>query len=424
MTDQRSQAELVRQSLKRRYRKERRFRAYGILAIAIALSALVVLFVDIIGKGYTGFTKTTITMEVELDGEMMYLDDPTDKKQIKMADFVEPLVQAMIKQVPGATEENRDAVRDLLNPYASNELRDMLEQNPEWLGTTQTLTVLAHTDVDVYVKHAGDDAYSIKLSDRQQRWVDQLVENEVVQTSFNDVFFSSGDSRDPSRAGILGAIVGSLLTMLVTLVLSFPIGVAAAIYLEEFAPQNRLTDFIEVNINNLAAVPSIIFGLLGLAVFINLFGMPRSVPVVGGLVLTLMTLPTIIISSRAAIKSVPPSIREAAEGIGASKMQVVLHHVLPLAMPGMLTGSIIGMAQALGETAPLLLIGMVAFIVDVPDGFFDSATVLPVQVFLWAGSPELAFIERASAAIMVLLAFLVSMNALAIWLRKRLERRW
>jgi len=303
MTDQRSQAEIVRQSLKRRYRKERRFRAYGILAIAIALSALVVLFVDIIGKGYTGFTKTTITMEVELDGEMMYLDDATDKKQIKMADFVEPLLQALIRQVPGATEENRDAVRDLLNPYASNELRDMLEQNPEWLGTTQTLTVLAHTDVDVYVKHAGDDAYSIKLSDRQQRWVDQLVEKEVVQTSFNDVFFSSGDSRDPSRAGILGAIVGSLLTMLVTLVLSFPIGVAAAIYLEEFAPQNRLTDFIEVNINNLAAVPSIIFGLLGLAVFINLFGMPRSVPVVGGLVLTLMTLPTIIISSRAAIRA-------------------------------------------------------------------------------------------------------------------------
>jgi phosphate transport system permease protein len=424
MTDQRSQAEIVRQSLKRRYRKERRFRAYGILAIAIALSALIVLFVDIIGKGYTGFTKTTITMEVELDGEMMYLDDATDKQQVKMADFVEPLLQALIKQVPGATEEDRDAVRGLLNPYASNELRDMLLENPEWLGSTRTLTVLAHTDVDVYVKHAGDDAYSIKLSDQQRRWVDQLVEKEVVQTSFNDVFFSSGDSRDPSRAGILGAIVGSLLTMLVTLILSFPIGVAAAIYLEEFAPQNKLTDFIEVNINNLAAVPSIIFGLLGLAVFINLFGMPRSVPMVGGLVLTLMTLPTIIISSRAAIKSVPPSIREAAEGIGASKMQVVLHHVLPLAMPGMLTGSIIGMAQALGETAPLLLIGMVAFIVDVPGGFFESATVLPVQVFLWAGSPELAFIERASAAIMVLLAFLVSMNALAIWLRKRLERRW
>jgi phosphate transport system permease protein len=424
MTDQTSQAELVRQSLKRRYRKERRFRAYGIIAIAIALSALVVLFADIVGKGTTGFLKTTLNLEVELDGEMMYLDDATDERQLKMADFVEPLVQALMKEIPSATENDRSAVRDLINPYASVTLRDAIKENPEWLNTTRSMSFLAHTDVDVFVKHAGNEAYSIKLTDQQREWVNQLEEKGVVETSFNDTFFKNGDSRDPSKAGILGAIVGSLLTMCVTLVLSFPIGVAAAIYLEEFAPQNRLTDFIEVNINNLAAVPSIIFGLLGLAVFINLFGMPRSVPVVGGLVLTLMTLPTIIISSRAAIKSVPPSIREAAEGIGASRMQVVLHHVLPLAMPGMLTGSIIGMAQALGETAPLLLIGMVAFIVDVPDGFFDSATVLPVQVFLWAGSPELAFIERASAAIMVLLSFLIGMNALAIWLRKRLERRW
>ena len=424
MTDQRSQAELVRQSLKRRYRKERRFRAYGIAAIAIALSALVILFADIIGKGHTAFIKTTVTLEVDIDGEAMYLDDASDERQMKMADFVEPLIRALMKEIPEAGESDRADVRDLINPYASNQLRDALRENPELLNTTQTMTFLSHTDVDVYVKHAGDENYSIKLNEKQQAWVDTLYERGVVDTGFNDVFFSRGDSRDPSRAGILGAIVGSLLTMVVTLALSFPIGVAAAIYLEEFAPQNKLTDFIEVNINNLAAVPSIIFGLLGLAVFINLFGMPRSVPVVGGLVLTLMTLPTIIISSRAAIKSVPPSIREAAEGIGASKMQVVLHHVLPLAMPGMLTGSIIGMAQALGETAPLLLIGMVAFIVDVPDGFFDSATVLPVQVFLWAGSPELAFIERASAAIMVLLAFLISMNALAIWMRKRLERRW
>lgn len=424
MTDQRSQAELVRQSLKRRYRKECRFRAYGIAAIAIALSALVILFADIIGKGHTAFIKTTVTLEVDIDGEAMYLDDASDERQMKMADFVEPLIRALMKEIPEAGESDRDDVRDLINPYASNQLRDALRENPELLDTTQTMTFLSHTDVDVYVKHAGDENYSIKLNEKQQAWVDTLYERGVVDTGFNDVFFSRGDSRDPSRAGILGAIVGSLLTMVVTLALSFPIGVAAAIYLEEFAPQNKLTDFIEVNINNLAAVPSIIFGLLGLAVFINLFGMPRSVPVVGGLVLTLMTLPTIIISSRAAIKSVPPSIREAAEGIGASKMQVVLHHVLPLAMPGMLTGSIIGMAQALGETAPLLLIGMVAFIVDVPDGFFDSATVLPVQVFLWAGSPELAFIERASAAIMVLLTFLIGMNALAIWLRKRLERRW
>lgn len=424
MTDQIQQAEKVRRSLKQRYRKERRFRAYGMIAIAIALGALVILFADIIGKGYTGFLKTTITLEVELDPEVMYLDDPTDPKQVRMADFVQPLIVAADKALPDASEDDRDSLRRLVNPYASVELRDALKENPDWMGTTRTMTFLAHSNVDVYVKHQGDDAYSIKLTEQQQAWVDDLQARGLVNTSFNDVFFTSGDSRDPAKAGVLSAIVGSLLTMAIVLILSFPIGVAAAIYLEEFAPKNKITDFIEVNINNLAAVPSIIFGLLGLAVFINLFGMPRSVPFVGGLVLTLMTLPTIIISSRAAIKSVPPSIRQAAEGVGASKMQVVLHHVLPLAMPGMLTGSIIGMAQALGETAPLLLIGMVAFIVEVPTGFFDSSTVLPVQVFLWAGSPELAFIERASAAIMVLLAFLLSMNALAIWLRKRLERRW
>ncbi|MFN2361570.1 MAG: phosphate ABC transporter permease PstA [Marinobacter sp.] len=424
MSNQTEQAEIVRRSLKKRYRKERRFRAYGILAIAIALSALVVLFADIVGKGHTGFLKTTLTLDVEMDSEVMYLEDPTDRDEVRMADFVEPLIVSLAEVLPDATEDDRDELRRLINSYASNQLRDELIANPDWMGTTRTITFLANSNVDVYVKHKDDDAYSIKLSEQQREWVDELQERGIIETRFNDVFFTSGDSRDPARAGVLGAIVGSLLVMFVTLVLSFPVGVAAAIYLEEFAPKNKFTDFIEVNINNLAAVPSIIFGLLGLAVFINLFGMPRSAPFVGGLVLTLMTLPTIIISSRAAIKSVPPSIREAAEGVGASKMQVVLHHVLPLAMPGMLTGSIIGMAQALGETAPLLLIGMVAFVVEIPEGFFDGATALPVQVFLWAGSPESGFIERASAAIMVLLAFLMSMNALAIWLRKRLERRW
>ncbi|MDX1635591.1 MAG: DUF3333 domain-containing protein, partial [Marinobacter sp.] len=314
MTDQSTQAEIVRKSLKRRYAKERRFRAYGILAILIALAALFVLFADIVSKGYPGFMKTTMTLEVNLDPEMMYLDDPTDPRQLKNADFVEPLVQALFRTIPGAGEDDRKQVRNLINPYASVTLREAIKANPEWLGSTQTMTFLTHTNVDVYVKHAGDEDYSIKLDQQQRQWVDTLLEQGVIETSFNDVFFSRGDSRDPSKAGILGAVVGSLLVMFVTLILSFPIGVAAAIYLEEFAPQNKFTDFIEVNINNLAAVPSIIFGLLGLAVFINLFGMPRSVPVVGGLVLTLMTLPTIIISSRAAIKSVPPSIREAAEG--------------------------------------------------------------------------------------------------------------
>ncbi len=255
-------------------------------------------------------------------------------------------------------------------------------------------------------------------------WIDDLIANDEIDRRFNTTFFTRGDSRDPETAGVWGAVVGSFYTLVVTLALSFPIGVAAAIYLEEFAPKNRLTEIIEVNINNLAAVPSIVFGLLGLAVFINFFGLPRSAPVVGGLVLTLMTLPTIIISARASIKAVPPSIRDAAMGLGASKMQVTLHHVLPLAMPGMLTGTIIGMAQALGETAPLLMIGMVAFIVDIPQGFTDAATVLPVQVYIWSDSPERAFIAKTSAAIMVLLGFLALMNLLAVLLRRKFERRW
>jgi phosphate transport system permease protein len=425
MTDQRSQAERVRQSLKKRYRKERRFRVYGMVAIFIALASLFILFADIINKGHTGFIKTTVTLDVRLDSEQMYLTDPTDADQRSMADFSAPIITALQEQVPGVeSAAQRRELAKLVGSFAANDVSDRLRANPELLNTTETFVFQADDQVSVYVKHADNPRYSVRLSERQQQWVDQLMEKGVIGTSFNDTLFSGGDSRNPGNAGILGAIVGSLLTMLVTLVISFPMGIAAAVYLEEFAPQNKITDFIEVNINNLAAVPSIIFGLLGLAVFISLFGMPRSVPVVGGLVLALMTLPTIIISSRAAIKSVPPSIREAAEGIGASKMQVVLHHVIPLAMPGMLTGSIIGMAQALGETAPLLLIGMVAFIVDVPDGFFDSATVLPVQIYLWASSSEQGFVELASAGIMVLLTFMISMNALAIWLRKRLERRW
>jgi phosphate transport system permease protein len=263
-----------------------------------------------------------------------------------------------------------------------------------------------------------------RVSDQQLAWIEQLESEGRLERRFNTTFLSSGDSREPELAGIWGAVSGSFFTLLITLSLSFPIGVAAAVYLEEFARKNRWTDLIEVNINNLAAVPSIVFGLLGLAVFLNFFGLPRSAPLVGGLVLTLMTLPTIIIASRSALKSVPPSIREAALGVGASKMQMVVHHVLPLALPGMLTGTIIGMARALGESAPLLMIGMVAFIVDIPKGVTDPSTVLPVQIYLWSDSPERAFVERTSAAIMVLLAFLVVMNAGAIILRKKFERRW
>jgi phosphate transport system permease protein len=288
-----------------------------------------------------------------------------------------------------------------------------------WVPADDDVDMVAKGHIDRKVPEADR-----RVKDNQMAWIDRFQEQGRLEKRFNTTFFTAGDSREPELAGIRGAVTGSFYTLLVTLVLSFPIGVAAAVYLEEFAPKNRWTDLIEVNINNLAAVPSIVFGLLGLAVFLNFFGLPRSVPLVGGLVLTLMTLPTIIIASRAALKSVPPSIREAALGVGASRTQMVMHHVLPLALPGMLTGTIIGMAQALGETAPLLMIGMVAFIVDIPGGFTDPSTVLPVQIFLWADSPERAFLERTSAAIMVLLAFLVTMNAAAVFLRKKFERRW
>ena len=265
---------------------------------------------------------------------------------------------------------------------------------------------------------------SRKITDREIVWLDRLKADGAVTNTWNSIFFTNGASREAELAGVWGAVVGSFLTLIVTIAVAFPIGVAAAIYLEEFAPKNRFTSLIEVNINNLAAVPSIVFGLLGLAVFLNFFGMPRSAPVVGGLVLALMTLPIIIIAGRASLRAVPPSIREAALGIGASKVQTVFHHVLPLAMPGIMTGTILGMAHALGETAPLLMIGMVAFIVDIPGGFTEPATILPVQIFMWADFPEPAFQQKTSAAIMVLLGFLILMNAIAVILRKRFERRW
>ncbi|MCA1986622.1 MAG: phosphate ABC transporter permease PstA, partial [Desulfovibrio sp.] len=286
---------------------------------------------------------------------------------------------------------------------------------------------LADDDVDQLVKNHIDrkvPEIERRMSDRQIALVDSLKDRGLLERRFNKVFLTTGDSREPEQAGIWGAVMGSFYSLAITLLLSFPIGISAAVYLEEFAPKNKWTDLIEVNINNLAAVPSIVFGLLGLAVFLNFFGLPRSAPLVGGLVLTLMTLPVIIIASRAALKSVPPSIREAALGIGSSQLQTVVNHVLPLALPGMLTGAIIGMARALGETAPLLMIGMVAFIVNVPQGITDAATALPVQIYLWSDSPERGFREKTSAAILVLLAFLLAMNALAVFLRKKFERRW
>ena len=420
--------DLVNQNLKKRYRAEKRFRAYGIAAILFGLACLVVLFTDIIGKGHSAFLQTYVYIDVNFEAEQLEILDASDKKQLAVADYQGLIKKALRTQFSDATSrrDKRD-LYSLVSNGAGFTLRSMLENDPSLLNQTVGVWLLADDDIDTYIKSRnsdGSEAFTARMKDKQLVWVETLLANGHIEKRFNTTFFTNGDSREPEQAGIAGAIAGSLFTLLVTIALSFPIGVAAAVYLEEYAPTNGFTDFIEVNINNLAAVPSIIFGLLGLAIFIGFFEMHRSIPLVGGLVLTLMTLPTIIISSRAAIKSVPPSIKDAALGLGASKMQVVIHHVLPLAMPGMLTGAIIGFAQALGETAPLLMIGMVAFIVDIPGGVSDPATVLPVQIFLWSDSPERAFVERTSAAIMVLLAFLITMNTLAIWLRKRLERRW
>ena len=306
-------------------------------------------------------------------------------------------------------------------------LREMVMDDPAIVGSTQAIWFPADDEVDMFFKGRMDVTGAEKkrrFKDAQIGFADALQAQGRIETRFNKIFFTAGDSRDPEMAGIRAAATGSIFMLLVTVLIAFPLGVAAAIYLEEFAPKNRWVDIIEVNINNLAAVPSIIYGLLGLAVFINFFGMPRSASFVGGLVLALMTMPTVIIASRSAIMAVPPSIREAALGLGASRVQTVTDHVLPLALPGMLTGAILGLARALGETAPLLMIGMVAFIVDIPQTPMDPSSALPVQIYLWADSPERAFVERTSAAIMVLLAFLLVMNAVAVWLRNRFERRW
>jgi phosphate transport system permease protein len=416
----------IQQSLTKRKRAESRFRWYGRIAIFIGLAAVMVLFTDIISKGHGAFQVSYIQLEVEYDQELIGVANMTDPAQLADGNWdavPKAALRAKFTDVSGRRDKRK--LYSLLSNGAGFDLKDRLIANPLLLGEQEHIWILADDDIDTYYKSWLDgEPYAARMSDKQIAWIDQLHNEGNIRLQFNSNLFTRGDSREPEQAGIRGAIMGSLFTLILTLLLSFPIGVSAAIYLEEFAPKNRWTDFIEVNINNLAAVPSIIFGLLGLAIFINFFHVPRSVPIVGGLVLTLMTLPTIIITSRAAIKSVPPSIREAALGMGASKYQVVLHHVLPLALPGMLTGAIIGMAQALGETAPLLMIGMVAFIVDIPAGFTDPATVLPVQIFLWADSPERAFIEKTSAAIMVLLSFLIVMNTTAVWLRKRLERRW
>ena len=420
--------EIVKAGLHRRRAAEIRFKAYGFICIVAGLGFLMALFGNIIAHAWSAFEQTYVALDVTFDESVLDPEGKHDAANLASADYpalTKRSLAAMFPEVKDRLEKR--SLNALLSSGAAYELRRVLAKDPALLGKTERIWLPVDDDVDMLVKGQIDRDIGEgdrRMKDYQIAWIDKLIAAGRVEKRFNKQFFTSGDSREPEMAGIWGALMGSLFTLMVTGALSLPIGIASAIYLEEFAPRNRWTDIIEVNINNLAAVPSIVFGLLGLAVFINFFGLPRSSPLVGGLVLTLMTLPVIIIAARSALKSVPPSIREAALGIGASQMQTVFHHVLPLAMPGMLTGAIIGMARALGESAPLLMIGMVAFIVDVPGSLTDPSTVLPVQIYLWADSSERGFVERTSAAILVLLAFLITMNGLAVYLRKHYERRW
>ena len=417
MTDRSTNSERIKAGLARRYRAERRFRLYGISAIAVAVAFLAVMLVAIGVRGAGAFQQTYAQLDVTFDQDMAA--DNNWQGIVKTA---------LRDAFPDVTSRSdKRALYGLMSSGAGFDLQNMLDADPSLAGQTVRVWLPTSDDVDQLMKGKIDRTLpegDRRISDKELVWVDQWLSQGDIEKQFNTRFFTSGDSREPELAGIMSALMGSILSLSVCFLLSFPLGVMTAIYLEEFAPKNKWTDLIEVNINNLAAVPSIVFGLLGLAVFLNFFMLPRSAPLVGGMVLALMTLPTIIIASRAALRAVPPSIREAAMGMGASPVQTVLHHVLPLAMPGMLTGTIIGMAQALGESAPLLMIGMVAFIVDIPASFTDPATALPVQIFLWADSPERAFTERTGAAIIVLLGFLISMNLLAVILRKKFERRW
>jgi phosphate transport system permease protein len=406
---------------RRRRRNELWLKAAGITAISIAFVMLFTLLFSLVSTGRHAFTQTHVTIEVPIAAEAINAADVSRSNW-------RGIVQDAMVQLFGGQEagEARD-LAGILSNGAAFAVRDRVLANPELIGTTITVTVPVSDPYDQLNKGLIDRATpeaNRRVNDAQITAFDRLAAEGRISRPLNTALITSADSRFPELAGLRGAIVGSFYALLTCFLISFPLGIGAAIYLEEFAPKNRISDIIEVNINNLAAVPSVVFGLLALAVFLNWFGLPRGAPFVGGLTLALMTLPTIIIATRAALKAVPPSIREAALGVGASKQQVVFHHVLPLAMPGILTGTIIGLAQALGETAPLLLIGMNAFITAAPSTPFDSATALPTQIFIWADSPERGFVSRTSAAILVLLGFLVMMNAVAIYLRNRFERRW
>ncbi len=392
---------------------------------------LVTLFITIFSKGLSAFIQTKVNLDIELTQEVIDPEGSRDLNVLKQANY-QKLIDDSLKlyALNLFDKDEKELIKNLrmiLSPIAYLELRNLVIDNQDFIGKTKKVSFIASDDIDQYFKGKIDMSIpedDRKITDIQEKFLDDLQSKGQINKVFNKTLFTKSDSREAELSGVLGAVIGSFYSLLIAGLLSIPIGIGAAIYLQEFAKKNRITDFIEININNLAAVPSIVFGLLGLAIFLNMFLMPRSAPLVGGMVLALMTLPKIIIPARAAILAVPESIKQGALALGASHMQSIMHHVLPLAMPAILTGIIIGLAQALGETAPLLMIGMIAFIPDTPLYITDPATALPVQIFMWADNPERAFVERTSAAIIILLFFLIAMNSIAIYLRQKFERKW
>lgn len=409
--------------VKKRHKANRRFQFYGKIAVIFSVSFLCILLYSIISKGYTAFIQHELQLELTIDQKLF------EGKELSEVNYDKIIRQALKERFPEAASKRRNLMMlyQLQSSEAPRYLKNYLSQNPSSIGKKITLWLPLTSKIDMYLKghlsaNAGDN--SKMMHPTEKAWIDELVESKEIRSYFNHFLFTRADSRNPEIAGIWGSMVGSILTIACCMLVAFPIGVMTAIYLEEFAPKNKITDLIEVNLNNLAAVPSIVFGLLGLAIYLNFFGLPRSAALVGGLTLALMVLPTIVITARNALNAVPPSIRDGALALGASPVQVVWHHTLPLAMPGIMTGTILSIARAIGETAPLLMVGMMAFVADVPSSILEPATVMPVQIYLWSDTPEMGYVERTSAAIMILLLILLFFNGLAAYLRKKFEIKW
>ena len=415
------------QRIKKRHRAEARFKLYGLVSIILALTFVGFLVFTIFSKGSDAFSKTTIKVNVSFNAEILSLPTNPSLEDIQDADYYDLALESINKLLLTSNPDDEKLLKKLFSPDFDLEIKNYLVKNPDLINQTQDINLTSSDDIDQLFK--GNFPRDIpedrrQVNDRQLEIFDELVAQDKIQKKFNNYFFTNGDSRDPELAGIGASLLGSFFSVVICLILSFPIAILASIYLEEFAPKNKITDFIEININNLAAVPSIVYGLLGLGILLGFMNFPRSTPLVAGITLALMTLPRIIIPCRASLKAVPPSIREGALAVGASKFQSVFHHVVPLSLPGTLSGTIIGLAQALGETAPLILIGMVAFVVDIPGSPIDPASSLPAQVYLWSESAERGFVEKTSATIMILLTFLIVMNFIAVYLRQKFEKKW